>query len=197
MMNDEELITLVRQQRANVPMTTPVEEIISRGRTVRTRRRIPALAATLALAGGAAVAVAALAPGGHQAPRLPGAQLAAWTVTRQADGDIHVTIRELLDPAGLQATLRADGVPASVNVRRNTNLHSACQPYPASRSQREAIVQFGSGQSGVLIIDPSAIPRGVGLAIDAFPVSAGKHHRPAYIDVGAGLVYASRQCTDG
>jgi hypothetical protein len=196
MMNDEELITLVRQQRANVPMTTPVEEIISRGRTVRTRRRMPALAAALAMAGGAAVAVAALAPGGHQAPRLPGTQLAAWTVTRQADGDIHVTIRELLDPAGLQATLRADGVPASIDVKY-TNLHSACQPYPASRSQREAIVQFGSGQSGVLIIDPSAIPRGAGLAISAFPVPAGTHHRPAYIVVGTGLVYASRQCTGG
>ena len=49
----------------------------------------------------------------------PSARLAAWTVTRQADGDITVTVNELRDPAGLQRTLRADGVPASVTLPAN------------------------------------------------------------------------------
>ncbi len=49
-MNDEELITLVREQRTAVPMTTPVEQIISRGRSVRARRRLPVLAGAAAAA---------------------------------------------------------------------------------------------------------------------------------------------------
>ena len=67
MMNDDDLITLVREQRGKVPMTTPVEEIIGRGRAVRARRRTAGLAGALAVATGAAVAVAALIPSGHLA----------------------------------------------------------------------------------------------------------------------------------
>ena len=55
-------------------MTTPVEQIIGRGRTLRARRRIPGLAAgALAVAAVAALAVTALLPAGHQAGlrRLP------------------------------------------------------------------------------------------------------------------------------
>ena len=40
-MNDYELITVLREQRGTVPMTVPVEQIISRGRAVRARRRVP------------------------------------------------------------------------------------------------------------------------------------------------------------
>ena len=67
----------------------------------------------------------ALLPSGHQ----PAAQPAAWTVATQADGNIRVAIRELRDPAGLQRTLRADGVPVSVTFTGQPN--PACQPYPA------------------------------------------------------------------
>jgi hypothetical protein len=49
-------------------------------------------------------------------------------VTRLADGDISVTINQFKDPAGLQSTLRADGVPASVTFASQQN--QACQPYP-------------------------------------------------------------------
>jgi hypothetical protein len=64
--------------------------------------------------------------------------VAAWTVARQTNGSIQVTIRELRDPAGLQATLRdpaslqatlrADGVPASVTFSGQPN--PACRGYP-------------------------------------------------------------------
>ena len=70
-MTDEELITMVREQRPSVPMTTPVEQIISRGRAVRTRRRIPGIAGALAGAAAVALAVAALLPAGQQAGRRP------------------------------------------------------------------------------------------------------------------------------
>jgi hypothetical protein len=194
MMNDD-LITLVREQRSKVPMTTPVEEIIGRGRAVRARRRMAGLTGVLA---GAAVAVAAVIPFGHQAPRPPAAQLAAWTVTRHAGGDIEVTIHELRDPAGLQASLRADGVPANVSFAPS-GLPSACQPYTPSPSLLASllgmIIQMHPGQSAVLVIDPSAIPSGVGLAIDVFPVSVNGQLDRAGIGTGTSLVYASEQCT--
>ena len=196
-MNDDELITILREQRDKVPMNTPVEQIISRGRVVRARRRVPAVAGALGAAAAVAFAVtAALGPASHPASG-PGAQLAAWTVDRQADGSIRVTIRELRDPAGLQHTLRADGVPASVTFTGQRN--PACQGYPGggSQSQRRHLlssVATPAGGRNAMVIHPSALPSDAGLQIDAlfqhYPGPRGS------FQVGVGLVQASRQCTD-
>ena len=72
------------------------------------------------------LAVTVLAP----ATRQPAARLAAWTVTTQTGGTIAVTIRELSDPAGLQRTLRADGIPASVTFASHPS--PSCQALNAS-----------------------------------------------------------------
>jgi hypothetical protein len=80
------------------------------------------------VAAGAVLAVTALTPASHQAGHHATAQLAAWTVTKLAGGNVSVTIRELKDPAGLQRRLRSDGVPASVTFARQQN--PACRPYP-------------------------------------------------------------------
>jgi hypothetical protein len=195
-MNDHELITLVREQRTAVPMTTPVDEIISRGRSVRARRRISGL--TGALAAAAAVAAAALVPSGHQAPPPPRPQLAAWTVTKQADGDVEVTIRELRDPSALAAALRAAGVPTYVAFADPAPV--SCQPYPASSAQLVAIYQLHQGNgSAAFVIDPSAIPSGAGLFILDVPATAALSGDPQFADVGGrkvhvGLVRASREC---
>ena len=70
------------------------------------------------------------------------AQLAAWTVTNQADGGIRVTIRELRDPAGLQRTLRADGVPASVTFLGHPN--PACHRYAGAGFKHSQAGRSGS-----------------------------------------------------
>jgi hypothetical protein len=139
-MNDDELITLVREQRHTIPLDVPVEEIISRGQAVRARRLIPGVAGMLALATGVAIAVVALTPATYTASHpgrehtvQPAAHLTAWTVTKLTDGNISVTIRQLQDPTGLQSTLRADGVPASVTFAEQLN--PACQAYPASTTE--------------------------------------------------------------
>jgi hypothetical protein len=194
-MNDDELLTLVREQRDKIPMTTPLEEIVTRGRSVRARRRIPVVAGTgaLALAAGAAAAVATLLPASQhlgQADRPAGAgpstgaghsvsaQLAAWTVARQANGDITVTIRQLQDPAGLQATLRADGVPVTVSFTA-LQPSASCRLYNFSLTTMKAVVQVHSGDgSTYLVIDPSALPGGAGLAIFDKP-EAGLPTAPA------------------
>jgi hypothetical protein len=186
-MTDEELITTVREQRGKVTMTTPITQVISRGHAVRVRRRIRGAAGALAIVAGAVLAVTTLSPAGPQ----PGAQLASWTVVKQPDGNIDVTIRQLRDPAGLQSTLRRDGLPAVVDF--NGQLPPGCQFYPPiSRALALRIVQpqrpgTRTGAT-VLIIHPSALPGGAGVQI-VTTVSPGRIH--ANID----LVYASQQCT--
>jgi hypothetical protein len=184
-MTDEELLTMVREQRTSVPMTTPVEQIISRGRAVRTRRRIPGIAGAVAGAATVAPAVAARLPAGHQANRQPPIQLAAWTVVKHADGTVVVTIRQLRDPAGLQHTLRADGVPASVTFSGHEP--RACHNYPLDPALMNRLFNFDQPP---LVIHPSALPDGTGVRL-----SPGHYPRGGPLALSAGLVHASPRCT--
>jgi hypothetical protein len=209
-MNDDDLITMVRASFTDLHSATTVEQILRSGRRVRARRRIPVLAGALAVVAAAALTVTTLLPGGHQPGTLPPAQMAAWTVTRQADGIIRVTIRELRDPAELQRQLHADGVPASVTLAGQEN--PACRPYPASPALRKRVLSItfdvipvphqGPPPSTlppqpnlilVFHINPSALPAGTGVQIASSyaPVRPGL----AQASLGAGLVYASSQCT--
>jgi hypothetical protein len=213
-MNDDDLITLVRESFTELHAATPVEQILRRGHAVRARRRIPVLAGALVVVAGAALAVTTLLPGGRRpAPQpstLPSAQLAAWTVTRQADGTIRVTIRELRDPAELQRQLRADGVPASVTLTGQEN--PSCRPYPASPALRQRVLSVtfdvlpvshqgpppstSPPQPNMVLvfhINPGALPAGTGVQIASSftPVQPGV----VRASLGSGLVYASPQCT--
>jgi hypothetical protein len=185
-MNDDELITLVREQRNKVQMTTPVEQIISRGRAVRSHRRIPGIAGAVAVLAGVAVASLALFPSSHQPGHPLRVRLAAWTVTKQ-DGNIYVTVRELRDPAGLQDTLRADGVPASVGFYGQQN--RSCQAYRASQALMDQVFPSPAPPPRPrVVIDPAALPSGVGVQL------AG-NFGPHGIGMEVALVQASQQCT--
>ena len=129
-MNDDELITAVKESVTHVHMNVPVEQIVSRSRAVRARRRIPGGAAAPGAAAAVAVAVTMALPASHPASR-PSARLAAsWTVTRKADGTIRV---RFFGPAALQRALRADGIPASVTFNGQQN--PACHSIPAGGPQ--------------------------------------------------------------
>lgn len=196
-MNDEQVLTAVRRSLiaetgdlAGMDMGRPAEQVMARGQVLRRRvlrlQRASALAGALAVA---ALAVTVLLPGSHQ----PGVRLAAWTVAEQPGGTISVTIRELQNPAGLQSKLRADGVPASVTFIGQQN--PSCQTYPASLALiSEVFPSQGPppGPSGVIVINPSALPAGTGVYLDAtqLPQPAG-----ASISIGVGLVHASQLCT--
>jgi hypothetical protein len=222
-MNDNELITTLLEQRGRIPMTTPVEQIISRGRAIRARRRVPGVAATAGTAAAAAVAVTIALPASHPADGHPAdgptVQLAAWTVTKLADGNISVTIRELKDPAGLQRRLRADGVPASVTFTSQQN--PACRSYPGGTpgpaagtpllrrvfpkpyrefrwspgrpvSRRAVSRRLPPSQNNALIvIHPSALPGNAGVQIAS--VNGGPDGASG-VDMPT-VVYASPQCT--
>lgn len=118
-------------------------EVIRQGDRRRRRSTTWQSLAGLSVAGvvtaGAVAAGAALVPGATGATgsgpahhpgsgRLAYARQTAWTVSKLADGNISVTINQFKDPAGLQRTLRADGVPASVTFASQQN--PACRPYP-------------------------------------------------------------------
>jgi hypothetical protein len=206
-MNDDELLTAVRAQRDKVPMTTPVDQIISRGRSVRARRRLPGIGGALALAAGAALAVTALLPTSHQPGQAVSAHLAAWTVAKHANGDIYVTIHQLKNPAGLQSTLRADGLPVTVSFS-GPPLSTSCQPYDTSKDVLRAVAQFNQRDGNAyLVIHPSALPSNVGVSIfdDPGALPSGSHPRaqgsgsppPAGITgpLAIGLVHASQRCT--
>lgn len=146
-MNDNDTVAAVRDSLvtakdslAGVHMDTPLDAIARSGRARRRWHRLTGVTAAMAVLAGAALAVTMLAPSGQSpspsgrvASHPPAARLAAWTVDRQANGDIKVTVRQLSDPSGLQSTLRADGVPASVTFSRQQN--PACQPYPGGTPQ--------------------------------------------------------------
>ena len=71
-MNDDDLITAVRESFTDVHSTTPAAQIVKRGRAVRARRRVPGVAAAVGAAAAAAVAVSVALPASHPAASRPG-----------------------------------------------------------------------------------------------------------------------------
>jgi len=192
--NDDELLAAVREQRNKIPMTVPLEQVISRGRALRARRRIPGVAAALAAAAGAAVAVTALLPGSHApnypASHRPGSRLTAWTVLKQPGGDVAITIRELYYPAALRRTLRADGLPAHVSFDALHRYPSSCRAYPAGRALlREVFPLDPRAPLVAIVIRPSALPAGTGVYLN------DTSNRYGYIGLTTGLVHVSKSCT--
>jgi hypothetical protein len=206
-MNDDELFTTVRESFTAVHSATPVNQIVKRSRAVRARRFFPGVAAAAAVAAGAALAVSMLTPASHQST----AQLAAWTVVRQADGTVSVTIRQFRDPAGLQRELRADGVPASVifNPRLPAGApfrdlfhvkNNPCQAYSGGQGQLLKVVRGGSPHpfregSTLSVIHPSALPSGAGVQFIATPNTGYQNSSQKRFALGVLLVQASQQCT--
>jgi hypothetical protein len=198
---------------------------LSPARRARLRPRILGAATVAAAAGAVAAGVALLAShpaASHPASRPP-AQLAAWTVTRQAGGIIHVSFfGELRDPAALQRTLRADGVPASVTFigQQNPACHSVDQegrpPIPGAGRSPGSGSGPGSrgpgsgndtwlaanGPGDALAIRPSELPPGDGVqiavaqGIPSGPSGPWPHPKGSGYPVAeVGLVKASPQCT--
>jgi hypothetical protein len=191
-------LTTARDCLTEVHMTTPLDAIVRQGRARRRRHRFTSLAGAAVVAVGAVLAVTALLPAGHPASQRPRVQLAAWTVVRQPGGVINVTIRELRDPAGLQAALRAAGVPASVSF--GNGQQTACRSYPGGgfmTSAAPALINnvFPAGPpSAAVSIRPSALPSGTGVLLAFLQRS---HPRPGMpvIQIEGAVVQASPQCT--
>jgi hypothetical protein len=205
-METDSFETDLRQALSRRAAEVPVEAIERlRHQHYRPRTAGRARIAGVGLVGAAAVVLATTVaysgstPDSHpnSAPdsRPAKAQLADWTVTRQADGTVHIAIRELGDLAGLQSKLRAAGVPASVSTAGNP----VCVRYPLSATQSRLVLKFPNSQAlylgpshlpfvrgaSTLTIHESAMPSGMGVEIIAYG------DRVAVIR----LVRASQECT--
>jgi hypothetical protein len=179
------------------------------------------LAGAAGIAACAALAVAALLPG-SSGGSTGQARLAAWTVTKQPDGGVMVTLHAVRRPAKLQQALRADGIPAKVFVNRQETEDSmdvpGCHVYPLGAPDGvpggtpQALWQkvfYGSRtnvRSDTFWVYPSAIPhrQGVVIVIHYGPdrLSNDTRHHPIGTDLGYGvnsyslyLVDASPTCT--
>jgi hypothetical protein len=233
-MNDNDTMAAVRDSLAaakgslaGVHMDMPADAIAREGRARRRRQTLISLTGATAAAAGTALAISALAapghpvsPSGSPARHPDTARLAAWTVVKQANGEITVTVRQLRDPSGLQSTLRADGVPASVTSIASPD--PSCRPYPMTQALFTSVYQAqkttGAGTT-VLTINPSGLPSDAGVRLEAAfggragdsgPNRAAVHqtinhavHQPVHrATAGADngvlrvdLVFTSQQCT--
>jgi hypothetical protein len=220
-MNDQDVITTVRGPFADVRMTVPLDDVVSRGRKLRGRRRVRGITGAAALIGGAAATVALLASGGHPSGNPGAARLAGWTVTRAADGSVSVVVNQLKDPAGLQATLRADGIPVRVTFSDANAVTPPLPPgcrAPAMSDQANAKLQAkilgfpspsGAGSTGGISagVVPAASSRSpaepplVQIKPSAIPHGIGLYLGVSYVPkmstayAGIDLVVAAPGCT--
>jgi hypothetical protein len=129
-MNDDDLITTVRERFAPLRMNVPSGTVMARGTAMRRRRHGGQLAAgALAVALGAGLGVPALTTAGHASGPAAGARtatLTAWTVDRQPGGAIAVTIRRLRDLPALQRELASDGARITISADELPTMPRSC-----------------------------------------------------------------------
>jgi hypothetical protein len=162
---------------------------------VRRRWRIPVLAGGLTAAAAATAAAALIltsgpgtVPGQHPTGGHTRSVITtAWTVREDADGTVTIYLRQYADPAGLQQTLRADGINAIVRlvpyalgplrVPYATCNYAATDAAP--RAVQHAVVTIVS--PALFIIHPDVMPQGSALFL---PFLAGMPATPKNSNTG-------------
>src|SRR3954451_15972643 len=128
-MIDDDVLDVMRKTLSDVRMDRPVEAIVQRGRVLRRNRGLLGVVAGGGLAAVAALALALVsqqsgtAPagsgppaGGSTAGGTPAMEQAAFTVVKQTDGSVELTLAyvKILNPEALQKALTDAGIPAVV-----------------------------------------------------------------------------------
>jgi len=181
--NDDEVITAVREQRDKVRSHTPVDQIISRGRTVRARRRTSRAVAGLAVVAAAGTALALGLTGvlGAAPARSTGTiRTMAFTLVEHANGTATLTINPnvLLEPSILQSDLQQDGIPAMITTGR----FCFSDPSPAGFNQ---VVTGQRSSPDTMTINPAAMPAGTELSFGDFKLSSGQETADTLIDTNS------------
>lgn len=210
-MNDQDLKTAVRDGLAGVHMRTPAADVLARGRALRARRRSLLAVGTISVAAAAVTGVLAASaphPAGHDAvarasttpsvaPSIS-ASLTAWSVT-STGGSVKVTIRQMINPQGLQAKLRADGV--RVVVTPSLAWPAACHEWRGGHYRMGSNLIRLQDRSGLpspggteFVLDPSQIPSGALLWLGLPPTGkpSGVVGPPG--PMGSGLFAATQAC---
>jgi hypothetical protein len=154
----------------------------------RQRWRLPVLAVGLTAAAAAAAAAALVltagpgtVPGQHgTAGHTRTVVTAAWTVREDAGGTVTIYLRQYVNPAGLQQTLRADGVNAIVRPVPHAlgplrvpyaTCHYAATDKAPPAVQHAVVTIRGLTLPALFIIHPDAMPPGSALFL-AFMANA-------------------------
>jgi hypothetical protein len=171
-MNDEVMMTTVKDALSGVEMDTPVDEIMAAGRS-RRRRRMSGLAVAGIAVAGLATGVPAIGNHGSAPVSPPGrsgtVQLAAFTVVSNPNGTATLTLLKgaTLNPDSLSRALAGAGVPALVRVGSFCDQHAG----PAGLDQVLSSERRADGNV-VLVFKPSAMPAGTKLSIGFKPESS-------------------------
>jgi hypothetical protein len=212
-MDDNDLLAAVREDFAGVRMHTEAEAILAGGGSLRRRRRRRRAYGTgaAAVAAVAAISAAWLMPG--SSGTVGHAELTAWTVQKQPNGTIDVTIHDLLNLAGLQQKLTTDGVPAEVIT--DTHYPAACVDRVAMTQDMASVITLGPQvpDEYAFVIHPAAIPSGSKLLLDVTHPTVtsggitattggvgdrlwglGVDSKDVSVSAGMGLVYDSGNC---
>ncbi|MDG6103889.1 hypothetical protein Daura_23780 [Dactylosporangium aurantiacum] len=173
--HDTDVLDTLRDALDDVTMSTPLEQIVTVGRSRRQHRRLVTVAVGSVAVTGLALGVAALANPSAAPPSSTGADVhvrtVAYAVDKQADGTVQVTWTKrqyIEDPAGLEAALRQAGFPVLIKVGEfclgpgdDPSLVHGTGPGVEDVVRRTADTE---GEA-TFIFDPAAVPAGKQLFI--------------------------------
>jgi hypothetical protein len=186
-MNDQELMTAVRQSVHGVRMNVPEEQIVSRSRAIRAsgHRRLAACVTAVAAAGSVVLGLGL--SGAHGAAPNGGTgtiRTAAFTLTRNVSGTATLTIgpQVLIEPRILQHDLSRYGIRAMVRTG------SFCSSSPAPDWSR--VISFSPrghrpDRHLTITINPAAMPAGTELSFGDFQLPAGQQTDLALINTNS------------
>ncbi|WP_433794929.1 hypothetical protein [Actinoplanes sp. CA-252034] len=109
--HDDDLYARVRTEFGQVHMGDSLDDITSRGRGLRRRRRMATALGVAVLAAGLTAGLTLSRPA---EPEHGLTQVAAWTVDSRQEDTVVFSIRQLVDADELGAALKKAGVPALV-----------------------------------------------------------------------------------
>ncbi|GAA0556478.1 hypothetical protein GCM10010172_44260 [Paractinoplanes ferrugineus] len=190
-MNDDEVLSAVRNTLSDVHMDRPVEVIEERGRARRRNRTLAGAVAGGGLAVAAALAVV-LPMAYHQSKtttttteplvgssatgNAPTMTQAAFTLVKQANGSVKLTLnpKKLLDPAALEKALAGAGIPAVVKAGvlckpKGTGLPEAEEVFGIDKT---AVTSDGSPEYR-LVINAAKMPENSEVYFSVFAIKKG------------------------
>ena len=188
-MRDEELLDVMKRTLSDARMDRPVEAIEQRGRALRRRRgllgvvsggglaAVAALALALAMAShqsGTAPAENGPVAGGSTAGGAPAMEQAAFTVVKQTNGSVDLTLnyKVILNPEALQKALIDAGIPAVVKADvhctpKGKQLPEYNEVFPAVAPDKSAAV-YPHGL--VIAVVPAKMPKNSVVYFSVFKV---------------------------
>lgn len=167
-MRDQDVLRVVSDGLSGLDMDTPAEDIIAAGNS-RRRRRLAAVTAAGLMLAGLPLGVPPLTGSGPATPpsteqpaSTAPAQLVAFSVVSKPNGTVALKLstKQLAAPDAVRMALSEAGVPAEVRV--NSFCHSVPAPPGLDRVFPSQDEEDGST---ILVINPSAIPKGAVVSV--------------------------------